>query len=80
MLISGSYDTATPVKWAEQMTANLENSFHLIFKGWQHTPTTYWDNPCGMAAANAFFNDPGKMPELPCLDKLKEPVFKLDDE
>jgi pimeloyl-ACP methyl ester carboxylesterase len=77
LLISGEYDNETPVKWAQQMQQNLSNSHHLIFKGWHHTPTTYWNNPCGMNAANAFFNNPSKKPELDCLEKIKSPKFKM---
>ena len=58
LLVSGEYDNETPPKWAEQMTENLPNSFHLIFPGWKHTPTTNWSNQCAMKAANDFFNDP----------------------
>jgi predicted acyl esterase len=73
LLISGEYDNETPLKWAQQMQQNLPNSQHLIFKGWHHTPTTYWNNPCGMNAANAFFNNPSKKPELGLPGKDKKP-------
>lgn len=76
LLISGTYDAATPVKWAAQLNEELGNSHHLIFPGWAHTPTTYWDNSCAMEAANAFFNDPEQVPELTCLQGLKPPVFE----
>jgi pimeloyl-ACP methyl ester carboxylesterase len=77
LLISGEYDNETPVKWAQQMQQNLPNSHHIIFKGWHHTPTTYWNNHCGMNAANAFFNNPSKKPELDCIEKIKKPKFKM---
>lgn len=76
LLISGTYDPATPAKWAAELNRQLGNSHHLIFPGWTHTPTTYWDNPCAMAAANAFFNAPGQAPSLDCLQELKRPVFE----
>jgi pimeloyl-ACP methyl ester carboxylesterase len=78
LLISGEYDTATPAKWARQMTENLANSYHLVFRGWQHTPTTYWDNPCGMRAANAFFNDPSQKLAPGCLQGIRPPVFMTE--
>ncbi|WP_340203027.1 alpha/beta fold hydrolase [Ascidiimonas sp. W6] len=78
LLISGAYDYETPLKWANAMQKNLPNSFHLIFKGWTHTPTTYWSNPCAMEAANVFFNHPEKLPNLECLKNLKPPKFKTD--
>ncbi len=78
LLLSGEYDNETPVKWAQNMQRNLPNSHHLIFTGWHHTTTTYWDNPCGMKAANAFFNNPMKKPKLDCLEKIKNPNFKIN--
>ena len=78
LLISGSYDNATPVKWATDMTQRFPNSFHLIFKGWGHGPTTNWGEPCAMQAANAFFNNPSIKPELDCIAQLKTPIFKTE--
>ena len=76
LLISGEYDEVTPVKWAESMTGNLINSYHLIFKGWKHGPTTNWSNPCAMQAANDFFNNPFEKPKPSCFEQIKSPVFK----
>lgn len=76
LLISGTYDPDTPIKWARQMQQELANSFHLEFPGWGHTPTTYWDNPCAMQAARAFFNQPAEKPAIPCLETL--PRFRLE--
>ncbi|GAB1309000.1 alpha/beta fold hydrolase [Urechidicola sp. KH5] len=78
LLISGEYDEATPVKWAEQMTQNLTNSHHLIFKGWKHGPTTNWSNPCAMQAANVFFNNPTKKPNPECFKQIKSPQFRTE--
>lgn len=78
LLISGEYDNETPSKWAEQMTENLPNSFHLIFPGWKHTPTTNWGNPCAMQAANDFFNDPKTRPHPACLKDITGPVFTVE--
>ncbi len=75
-LISGSFDPVTPVKWASQLDRELANSYHVIFPGWTHTPTTYWDNPCGMRVANTFFNDPTQAPALPCFTALGVPDFE----
>ncbi len=76
LLISGSYDNATPVKWAANMAKDLPNSFHLIFEGWGHGPTTNWGQTCAMEAANAFFNNPTVEPKLDCFTKLSTPIFK----
>ena len=55
LLINGQYDNETPVKWGKKLSNNLSNSYHIVFKGWKHTPTTYWSNPCGMQVAIRFF-------------------------
>ena len=80
LLISGEYDELTPVKWAESMTNNLTNSYHLIFKGWKHGPTTNWSNPCAMQAANDFFNNPTMKPNPECFVEIKSPKFKTIEE
>ena len=78
LLISGEYDEVTPIKWAESMMNNLVNSYHLIFKGWKHGPTTNWSNPCAMQAANDFFNNPNLKPNPDCFKSIKAPQFKLE--
>lgn len=78
LLISGEYDEVTPVKWAESMTKNLVNSYHLIFKGWKHGPVTNWSNPCAMQAANDFFNNPSLKPNPVCFKDIKTPKFKVE--
>lgn len=78
LFINGEYDNETPPKWAKMMANNIPNSYHLIFKGWKHTPTTNWGNPCAMIAANDFFNYPNRPPDPDCLDEISTPQFKLD--
>ena len=78
LLISGSYDPDTPVKWAQNMLPNLSNSYHVIFNGWTHGPTTNWSNNCAMQVANAFFNDPNVKPMIECFETLKSPKFVMD--
>jgi pimeloyl-ACP methyl ester carboxylesterase len=76
LFLSGEYDNETPVKWAAAMHQNFPNSFHFIFKGWKHTVTTNWSNPCGMEVANAFFNNPNAAPNLACFDSMEKLQFK----
>lgn len=75
LLINGSYDPDTPVKWAKNMLPNLSNSFHLIFEVWTHGPTTNWSNNCAMQAAHDFFNDPSIKPNPECFDNIKSSKF-----
>jgi pimeloyl-ACP methyl ester carboxylesterase len=76
LLISGTYDSQTPMKWALAMQENLSNSYHLAFNGWAHIPTTNWSNSCAMEAANQFFNNPSEKPQTKCHEELKQPIFK----
>jgi pimeloyl-ACP methyl ester carboxylesterase len=78
LFISGEYDELTPSKWAKSMIPNFSNSYHLVFKGWKHTPTTNWGNQCAMQAANDFFNDPGELPNPACFEGITRPVFKTE--
>ncbi len=78
LLISGEYDNETPVKWAKAMSKNLTNSYHIVFKGWKHGPTTNWSNPCAMKAANDFFNDPNIKPNPDCFLQITSPKFKVE--
>ena len=71
LLINGSYDSQTPLKWAQQMLPNLPKAHSIVFNGWGHTPITNWGNPCAMKSAQAFFNDPGKQPELDCMKEIR---------
>ncbi len=80
LLISGEYDNETPVTWARSMQKRLKNSYHLIFRGWKHTPTTYWSNTCGMESANAFFINPHQKPDISCLSDLGVPKFRTKSE
>ncbi len=78
LFINGEYDNETPVKWAKAMVPNFTNSYHLIFKGWKHTPTTNWSNQCAMQAANDFFNNPNAKPIPDCLEEIGNPEFKTE--
>lgn len=78
LLINGEYDNETPAKWAKSMSKNLTNSYHFIFKGWKHTPTTNWSNQCAMQLANDFFNNPKIKPESSCFESISEPNFKTE--
>ncbi len=79
LLINGSYDSDTPPTWAAQMQNYLPNSFHMVFPGWKHIPTTYWSNPCAMTVANAFFNNPQVRSEAPCFEQLDEVSFVVSE-
>ncbi|MEO0895216.1 MAG: alpha/beta fold hydrolase [Bacteroidota bacterium] len=78
LIISGEYDSETPVGWGKIMHKNLSNSYHVIFQGLHHTPTTYWDQPCGMGITRAFFNQPTQYPNEPCLEAANNFSFDLD--
>lgn len=60
------------------MLSNFTNSYHLIFKGWKHTPTTNWSNQCAMQAANVFFNNPAEKPNPTCFGETRSPAFRVE--
>ncbi len=79
LIINGGYDHVTPVSWGNHLHQNLSNSFHLVFKGLGHGPTTYWDNPCGMKIARQFFNKPSESPTMPCFNALDSFKFEMPE-
>ncbi len=78
LLISGAFDPDTPPRWAANMLSNLPHAFHLVFQGYHHTPSTFWDNPCGMHTVQAFFQNPHQMPALDCFEQIKKPSYRLE--
>ena len=78
LFINGEYDNETPVKWAKAMIPNFTNSYHLIFKGWKHIPSTNWSNQCAMQAANDFFNNPNEKPNPDCFEEIGNLEFKTE--
>ena len=78
LLINGEYDNETPVKWTKSIASNFINSYHLVFKGWKHTPTTNWSNQCAMEMANEFFNNPKAQPKGECFEQIGSPAFKTE--
>ncbi len=58
------------------MVARLSQSFHIEFKGFHHTPTTYWDKPCAMQMAKAFLNDSSEKPQDRCFDAIGSILFE----
>ncbi|MEO1654881.1 MAG: alpha/beta hydrolase, partial [Bacteroidota bacterium] len=78
LIINGAYDNETPVKWGKQLHQNLRASFHMIFPGFHHCPSTYWDNPCAMHAAQDFFQNPQEFPKTECFTQIKVPLFKTE--
>lgn len=78
LFINGEYDSETPPRWAKSMTNNFPNSFHLVFDGWKHTPTTNWSDQCAMEAANIFFNNPSIRPNPNCLEEIGGAEFRTE--
>ncbi len=78
LIINGELDNNTPPKWGEKLYFNLSNSYHMIFKGWGHTPTTNWGDQCAMESANAFFNNPWDQPAPDCFDETSKISFRLE--
>lgn len=74
LILTGSFDPTTPPEWAYQAQATLSRGFVLEFPDQSHWVT---QSPCGIAARNAFFADPSRSPDPPCLVGLK-PTFVTD--
>ncbi len=77
LIITGSFDPATPPILARQVAAHLSHSYYFEFPNQGHTPTAADSSGCAMQTAQAFFDNPGVEPDRSCLDKIPAVSFIL---
>lgn len=78
LVLAGRYDPITPLEWSRTALTNLSNSAIVEFPASGHSVNT--DNPCAQQITAAFLDDPGKKPDLSCLETAPHPRFVLPDE
>lgn len=71
LVITGSFDPATPPFYGKQVTETLSNSYYFEFPGMGHVPTA--DDECAQQVALAFLANPAAEPDRSCLLQA-EPV------
>ncbi len=75
LIMSGSYDPATPPAYGRQLAGHLANSFYVEFRNQGHTPTAADHSGCAMQIATSFLTDPTVDPDRSCMDEIKPIEF-----
>ncbi len=73
LLLSGTYDPATPPHWAQFAAEHLSRSWHVVFPHLGHGVLE--SDECAGELMRAFLSDPLQAPSAECLSFLKPPQF-----
>lgn len=63
-MFTGALDPATPPAWARAAATHLTRAYVFVLDGYGHDTTAL---ACPRAARNAFFANPQRSPDMPCL-------------
>lgn len=76
LLVSGSFDSATPPDWAAEAAETLSNSRHLIFPGTGHEVALNTPDAaaCFLEVMRSFYDDPAAY-NTDCVPMLRIPPF-----
>jgi pimeloyl-ACP methyl ester carboxylesterase len=77
LIITGSFDPATPPNLAQEVAAELGHAYYFEFSNQGHTPTGTDESGCAIDTVLAFLHDPDVEPDRACLDKLKPVDFQV---
>ena len=75
LVITGTFDAATPPQFGKQAAENLANSYYFEFPNQGHVPTASDDSGCAMQIALEFLNNPVTEPNRDCLGQLTPVEF-----
>ena len=78
LVLAGRYDPITPPEWSRTAVVNLSDSTFVEFPAAGHSVFT--DNPCAMHITADFMDDPGKKPDVGCVESAPSPKFVLPNE
>jgi pimeloyl-ACP methyl ester carboxylesterase len=74
LVLSGQYDVATPLSWAEMTAATLSNSYLFMFPGAGHSLLSSVD--CAIGITMDFLDNPTREPSNQCIDDIEWPYFE----
>jgi len=74
LMMAGTFDTITGVKWIEAVAPGLENSQTVVVPGVGHE--TIKSGPCPVSVMNEFLARPTEPVDRTCVDNLALPTFK----
>lgn len=75
LVITGTFDAATPPQYGEQVAANLSNSYYFEFPNQGHVPTVADTSGCAMNIALEFLANPAAEPNRTCLNEQPKVEF-----
>jgi pimeloyl-ACP methyl ester carboxylesterase len=75
LIITGTFDSATPPQLGRQAAENLANSFYFDFPNQGHVPTVSDDSGCAMQIALEFLKNPLIEPSRDCMTQLPPVKF-----
>jgi pimeloyl-ACP methyl ester carboxylesterase len=75
LVVSGEFDPVTPTVWAQQVAANLSNSFSYEIPSAGHAPTL--TDPCAQTITRAFLADPTAEPDASCIGSIAPVAFAV---
>ena len=75
LVITGTFDGATPPQQGKQVADTLPNSYYFEFPNQGHVPTASDDSGCAMQIALEFLDNPLTEPSRDCMSQLKPVKF-----
>ncbi len=75
LVITGTFDSATPPQDGKKAAENLANSFYFEFPNQGHVPTASDESGCAMKIALEFLNNPLVEPNRDCMTQLSPVKF-----
>jgi len=75
LLLAGEYDPVTPVAWAKDAAAGLENGQVYVSPGMAHGVLD--GDECAADVARAFLEEPRRRVDLACEDEIEDVPFEL---
>lgn len=70
LIITGTFDSATPPQFGKQVAEELPNSYYFEFTNQGHVPTGSDETGCAMQVAVDFLDNPQIEPSRDCLSQL----------
>lgn len=75
LVITGTFDSATPPQDGKKAAENLANSYYFEFPNQGHVPTASDESGCAMKIALEFLNNPLVEPNRDCMTQLPPVKF-----
>lgn len=68
LLLAGTYDSSTPIAWAEQAARNLKNSILVPYVSGHGVLKL---DPCAIGIMDEFVDTPSRLPDLECVKPVR---------